>query len=263
MADARGSMDFLSWFWAPICAVGAHGAGRVNAQISVSIFGASAVPERPRLLVVLYRPNYTRDLVEQSGTLAVTVLSTAQMELVLPLGTRSGRDGDKLARLEVELTAPGDAYFPAGIGMVSCEVIESFDLGEATAFLCAVRESRALRSGASFSTADVREQLATPCRALGMRSAQENCRPDDALEARPVSGEDDVVAEEPLSVVNCSMVSVFRQPCPPSYTWYLVWDAPCLERSNDTVALLAGHDTVDGALEDGDGIDDFRRMEDR
>ena len=151
--------EFLSWFWAPICAVGAHGSGRVNAQISVSIFGASAVPERPRLLLVLYRPNYTRDLVEQSGTLAVTVLSAAQMELVLPLGTRSGRDGDKLEGIEVELTALGDPYFPAGIGMVSCEAIESFDFGEATAFLCAVCESRALTTGTPFTTADVRAQL--------------------------------------------------------------------------------------------------------
>ena len=142
-----------------MCAVGSHGAGGPNAQLSVSVFGASSVPDRPRLLAVLYRPNFTRDLVEQSGTLAVTVLDRSQISLSEPLGIRSGRDGNKLAGIECETTAAGDPYFPGGVGFATCEVIEAFELGEATAFLCAVRSRDALGGTTTFTTAEIREDL--------------------------------------------------------------------------------------------------------
>ncbi len=151
--------DVLSLFWTPVSAVGSHGPGGPNAQITVSVFGASSVPERPRLLVVLYRPNLTRELVEASGTLTVTVLDRAQMHLVEPLGIRTGRDGGKLGGLAFQATEDGDPWFPGGVGMARCAVIEAFELGEATAFLCAVRERRALDGMRAFTTADIREDL--------------------------------------------------------------------------------------------------------
>lgn len=151
--------DLLSLFWGPISAVGSHGRLGPNAQLTVSVFGASSVPDRPRLLVVSYRPNYTRDLIQDAGTLAITVLDRGQMDLVEPLGIRTGRDGDKLTGLSFELTEEGDPWFPGGVGMARCEVIEAFELGEATAFLCAVRERRALDGARPFATADIRAEL--------------------------------------------------------------------------------------------------------
>ena len=61
------SISVLSHFWAPLCAIGGHGPGGPNAQICVSVFGASIVPERPRLLVVLSKTNHTTGLVAASG----------------------------------------------------------------------------------------------------------------------------------------------------------------------------------------------------
>jgi len=66
--------DPLSYLWAPLCAVGSHGE-RPNAQICVAVFGASIVPDRPRVLVGLWKENHTHDLVARAGTLAVTLLS--------------------------------------------------------------------------------------------------------------------------------------------------------------------------------------------
>jgi hypothetical protein len=43
--------------------------------------------------------------------------------------------------------------------MARCEVIEAFELGEATAFLCAVRQRRALAGSETFTTADIRAEL--------------------------------------------------------------------------------------------------------
>ncbi len=140
MSDERPAGDLLSHFWAPLCAVGASGPAGPNAQICVSVFGASIVPQRPRLLVSLSKTNYTEGLVRESGRLAVTLLSDTQASLLEPLGLRSGRDGDKLAGLDVELTAAGAPTFAGGVGALDCEVIEALDLGDATAFLVAVRD---------------------------------------------------------------------------------------------------------------------------
>ncbi|HNO66780.1 MAG TPA: flavin reductase [Tepidiformaceae bacterium] len=130
----------LSHFWAPLCAVGSHGVDGPNAQICVSVFGASIVPERPRLLVTLSNTNYTTGLVAASGTLAVTVLSQTQAGLLEPLGLRSGRDGPKLDGIRHTLTTGGDPVFPGGAGTLACEVLTSFALGDSTGFLVAVRE---------------------------------------------------------------------------------------------------------------------------
>ena len=147
--------DLLSHFCAPLTAVGHHDApGRPNAQICVSVFGASIVLERPRLLVVLHRTNLTHDLVPESGTLAVTLLSEAQLELLEPLGLRSGRDGEKVDDLALRMTAADDSIFPDGVGFLTCEVLDATNLGDATAYLVAVRERASLGDGGESRTRD-------------------------------------------------------------------------------------------------------------
>ncbi|MEI6664822.1 MAG: flavin reductase family protein [Chloroflexota bacterium] len=134
----------LSHFWSPMTAVGSHGPSGPNAQICVAVFGASIVPDHPRLLVNLSKTNYTTELVQAAGTLSVTVLSSEQTGLLEPLGLRSGRDGQKLHDVACELDTHGDPWFPGGVGRVACEVIETYDLGDTLAFLCAVREQMTL-----------------------------------------------------------------------------------------------------------------------
>ena len=132
--------DILSEFWAPVCAVGSHGTGGPNAQICVSVLGASVVPDRPRLLVSLWKSNYTHELVSATGTMSVTVLSERQASFVPLLGMLSGRDGDKLGGTGFEVDTRGNPYFPGGAGTMACEVLDLLDMGDATAFLVAVRE---------------------------------------------------------------------------------------------------------------------------
>lgn len=145
---AGRATDILSAFWAPLCAIGSHGTSGPNAQISVSVFGASIVPERPRLLVVLHKTNYTHDLVSQAGTLAITALSRGSAGLLEPLGLVSGRERkNKLDGLDYKLTAAGDPYFATGVAMLDCEVLTAHDLGDATSFLVAVRGLEALAGG--------------------------------------------------------------------------------------------------------------------
>lgn len=156
MTEERGP-SVLSHFWSPLTAIGSHGAGGPNAQICVSVFGASIVPERPRLLVSLSKTNYTTRLVQASGTLAITLLSDRQIELLAPLGLQSGRDEAKLEGLAFELTEAGDPWFPEGVGLIECGVLDAYDLGDALAFLCAVHAQRALTLAPALTWAAARE----------------------------------------------------------------------------------------------------------
>lgn len=157
--------DLLSHFWAPLCAVGSHGPYGPNAQICVSVFGASIVPERPRLAISLWRSNFTTELVESTGTLSLTLLSRDQLPLLEPLGLVSGRDGPKLGGLEFTLDANSNPLFPGGVGECSCEVISSTSYGDAVSFLCAVTERRSfaaepltLQEARSLASPDVQER---------------------------------------------------------------------------------------------------------
>ena len=159
VANERRPPDILSHFWAPLCAVGSHGERGPNAQVCVAIFGASIVPDRPRLLVVLTRTNYTHDLVTEAGTLAITLLSGEQLDMLEPLGLVSGRDGDKFGDIDLTLTDSGDPYFPGGVGYLACEVIDAFDLGDSTAFLSAVCSREQLSDAPPMSWAEARGRV--------------------------------------------------------------------------------------------------------
>jgi flavin reductase (DIM6/NTAB) family NADH-FMN oxidoreductase RutF len=139
--------NLLSYFWTPIVAVGCSGPEGPNAQISVSVFGASVVPDRPRLLATLYKRNYTHDLVAAKGDFSLSLLDETQVDLIPKLGFVSGREGDKLEGLDYTLTERGNPVLVGSIGWLECSVIESFDLGDCTAFLGAVMENRRLTDG--------------------------------------------------------------------------------------------------------------------
>jgi flavin reductase (DIM6/NTAB) family NADH-FMN oxidoreductase RutF len=133
--------NLLSSFWTPIVAVGSSGPDGPNAQISVSTFCTGIVPDRPRVLVVLYKRNYTHDLVEAKGSFALSLLSEAQVDLIPKLGFVSGRDTDKLDGLDYTLTERGNPIFVGSIGWLECTVIDAFDFGDSTAFLSAVDQN--------------------------------------------------------------------------------------------------------------------------
>lgn len=134
--------DPLSLFSGALFAVGSHGPDGPNAQIAALAMNASIIPEEPRLQVMLWKNNFTCELVVESGTAAVTVLSEEQAPIVPLLGFQSGHNGPKLHDLDHELTTPGDPYFPGGVALFDCRVLASLDAGDAVSFLLGVTERR-------------------------------------------------------------------------------------------------------------------------
>jgi flavin reductase (DIM6/NTAB) family NADH-FMN oxidoreductase RutF len=149
-------LAILSYFWTPLVSVGCSRGSHLNAQISVSTFGASIVPDQPRLLCVLYKANFTHELVTEKGSFSVCILAENQIDLVPKLGFVSGRHEDKLAGLDVDLTPKGNPILRGGLGWLECETIEQFDLGDATCFLAAVGAFERIKTGEPLSWAKVR-----------------------------------------------------------------------------------------------------------
>ena len=149
----------LSHFWTPLVAVGCSQGDRLNAQISVSTFGASIVPDRPRLLCVLYNANLTHELIAAKGSFSVSLLADDQRDLIPKLGFVSGRNEDKMAGLEVDVTPEGNPILTGCLAWLECDVIDSFDLGDATCFLGAVTAMESLRVGEPMFWAQIRTTL--------------------------------------------------------------------------------------------------------
>jgi flavin reductase (DIM6/NTAB) family NADH-FMN oxidoreductase RutF len=134
-------LDLLAYFYTPLVALGSHSAGGLmNAQISLSTLASSIVPDRQRLLTVCYRDNYTRDLIDESGTFIVNLLAAGQEGLLVELGMESGREGWKLRAEDWSRSALGNPVLRGGLGYLDCQVIDCLELGDATAFLGAVVE---------------------------------------------------------------------------------------------------------------------------
>ncbi|OFW63091.1 MAG: hypothetical protein A2Y74_04590, partial [Actinobacteria bacterium RBG_13_63_9] len=142
-----------------LVAVGCSRGDRLNAQISVSTLGASIVPDRPRLLCVLYKANFTHELVVEKRSFSVCLLAQDQTELIPRLGFVSGRDEDKMAGLEVEVTPKGNPILSGCLAWLECEVIQGFDLGDATCFLGAVTAMESRRAGEPMSWARIASSL--------------------------------------------------------------------------------------------------------
>jgi flavin reductase (DIM6/NTAB) family NADH-FMN oxidoreductase RutF len=112
----------------------AHG-GQRSGQIAVSVHGASIVPARPRLTVALWKRNLTHDLALAAGAFAVHLLHEDQDELVYRLGLRSGREGDKLAGLELYQGESGAPLLADCLAAFECRVVNLMDGGDMTVFL--------------------------------------------------------------------------------------------------------------------------------
>jgi flavin reductase (DIM6/NTAB) family NADH-FMN oxidoreductase RutF len=129
----------LSELWTPLVAISASTGDERSAQIAVSAHGASIVPDRPRVLVQLYKRNLTHHLVHASGAFALHLLRKDQLELAHDLGFVSGRDRDILASLG---WSPGEATGAPVLedcaGHLECRVINAMDGGDMTCFLADV-----------------------------------------------------------------------------------------------------------------------------
>ncbi|MDE2843620.1 MAG: flavin reductase family protein [Chloroflexota bacterium] len=136
--EYRDIAPMMGRLWAPLAAVTTHWQGRVNAQIAVAISAASIVPQRPRVLVQIYKGNYSHLLITQSGVFALNFITPEQLHMIRDFGLVSGVDRDKLAGVEHSVGATGAPLLAGCMGYLECQVINAMDGGDMTCFLADV-----------------------------------------------------------------------------------------------------------------------------
>ena len=108
--------------------------------------------EPPTIAFAVDRENYTYQCLESHGEAVINVPSLEMAELVMSLGSVSGKDVDKFQRFGLETTKSSRVEPPriaSCIGWIECRVLNKVEVGEVGLFICEVLEY------------DVREGVAT------------------------------------------------------------------------------------------------------
>ena len=121
--------------WSPLAAVTSHWRGKSNVQIAVAVGAASIVPHMPRVVVQIYKGNYSHSLIYDSGAFALNFLRKDQLQLIKDFGLVSGRDRDKLEGVAYTLGQSGSPILDDSFGYLDCRVVNAMDGGDMTCFL--------------------------------------------------------------------------------------------------------------------------------
>lgn len=169
MSDSAPNTDTratLAQLWSPLLAVTTAHAGRTNGQIAVAGLAASILPEAPRVVVELWKANFTHDLVLASRVFALHLLPAApddalqrSLGLIRTLGFRSGRDADKLAGIPLQPGVTGSPILQDALSYVEARVVGTLDGGDMTVFLADVVAGERLRDGEPLQWKTARERM--------------------------------------------------------------------------------------------------------
>jgi len=136
MMDSAAVRRITSRLWGPVCAVTAAHGDEVGGQIAVGVLSASILPDRPRVLIELWKANRTHDLIAASRAFALHPLGADQAALVRQLGFRSGHDDvDKLQGLLWSPGVTGSPILAAPPGYLECGVTGMLDATDMTVIL--------------------------------------------------------------------------------------------------------------------------------
>jgi flavin reductase (DIM6/NTAB) family NADH-FMN oxidoreductase RutF len=127
--------------------------GRANGLMSLSAGSGGIVPEAPRVTISLTKYNLTHDMVKESGVFAMHLLSAdadmleLSLAILMGLGGRSGRDGDKMAEFAAKPGVTGVPILADALSYVEGRVVGELDNEENTIFLADVVAAEQLRPG--------------------------------------------------------------------------------------------------------------------
>src|SRR6201996_2845535 len=115
--------------------------GIANGLMSLSAGSASIVPELPRATVSLTKNNKSHDMLVNYGIFVMHMLSAdpdevdKSIEILMPLGGSSGRDGDKISKLRTKPGVTGVPILLDAHSYVECRITGSLEHDENTIFV--------------------------------------------------------------------------------------------------------------------------------
>ena len=146
MRTENGVPRYCANHGSPVVAPGSSDqpvAGEVNAQIAVAVTAASIVPDRPRVLVQIYKGNHSHYLISQSRAFALNFLTRDQLHFIRDSAWCPALIGKKLEGVS---NTPGITCSPIladCMGFLDCRVINAMDGGDMTCFLADVVDGSA------------------------------------------------------------------------------------------------------------------------
>ena len=133
--DYQRIAPLIRHLWSPVAAVTSRDKDQVNVQIAVSIGAASIVPDQPRVIVQIYKDNYSWEMIQSSRAFALNFLRPDQLQLIKSFGFLSGRDEAKLSNVDYKIGASGSPILQDCWGYLDCRVVNAMDAGDMTCFL--------------------------------------------------------------------------------------------------------------------------------
>ncbi|KPK62824.1 MAG: hypothetical protein AMS21_07080, partial [Gemmatimonas sp. SG8_38_2] len=135
MSSTADTYALLRNLTSPVLALTTASQGRLNGMILNSAIRASLIPEKPRVAVFILKRNFSHDLVLESGAFALHLLHTESWDLIWELGFHSGRDHDKLERIEHRIGDGGSPLIEDVYARLDGRVINAMDTGASACFL--------------------------------------------------------------------------------------------------------------------------------
>ncbi len=157
--DEQTIQQITSHFWSPLVAITTTHDGQANGQIAVSALNASILRDHPRILIDIWKANFTHHLLLESGVFALHLLGEQNLNLIEQLGLRSGRDGDKLAGLRWETRQTGSPILLDTLSYVEAHVRATLDAGDMTSFLADILDGGILNVGTPLAWSTARPLL--------------------------------------------------------------------------------------------------------
>lgn len=128
------------WSNAPVVAITSSWQDKVNGQIAVTAVTSSIVHTVPRLLVGIWKGNYTHEFIINSRAFTIHLLRRDQLSLVRNFGFYTGRERNKFEQIEYEIGITGSPVLLDAHSYAECRVINAMDGGDMTAFLVSVED---------------------------------------------------------------------------------------------------------------------------
>jgi ferric-chelate reductase [NAD(P)H] len=121
--------------------------GRMNGQVVNTVIQVTSDP--PKVAVIVNKKNYTHDLIAKTKVFSASVLEESTPMIFLgPFGFKSGRDVEKLSKVQYKLGVTGAPMVTEhALSVLEAEVVESIDLGTHTIFVGTVVGSEVLKEG--------------------------------------------------------------------------------------------------------------------
>lgn len=148
--------------------------------IATFVSNASIVPDCPRLMVGIARHHHTWSLIENSNSCAVHLLGRDQLDWVWNLGTRSGKQLDKLADFDVTGWVTGAPILCEAIAAFDCRVEVRFETGDRTIYLLEVLEARKMKDESALRFSDLWKAADSDQRSLMKRLLEQDQQLDRA-----------------------------------------------------------------------------------